>query len=352
MDRVIEGIAVGLGEYGADILDPSARVRVKSGALAEADRHGFLLDGRRGGGSVRRCHGDLHLRNIVLLNGQPTLFDAIEFNDDLACIDVLYDVAFLLMDLWRRRLPRHANALWNDYLAATNELDGIALMPLFLSCRAAVRAMTSATASHVQSDAARTEELRQMARDYLAMAEQLLHPPRPSVTAIGGFSGSGKSVLAMSLAPSIGAVPGAIVLRSDEIRKELCGVPPLQRLGPDGYTPQISSRVYSTLAQRARLAIRGGYCVVADAVFARPNDRAAVQRVAVDLSVPFTGIWLDAPDQTLIERIRSRHMDPSDADEAVVHQQRAQNPGRIEWHQVDASGPADAVLRQAKALNL
>jgi uncharacterized protein len=349
MDRVIEGLARGLGEYGADILDSSACVRVTSGAHAEADRRGALLDCRRAAGSVRQCHGDLHLRNIVLLNGQPTLFDAIEFNDDLARIDVLYDVAFLLMDLGRRRLPRHANRLWNDYLAEANELDGVALMPLFLSCRAAVRAMTSATASRVQSDKARVEELHQMARDYLAMAEQLLHPPRPSLTAIGGFSGSGKSALARSLAPSIGAVPGAIVLRSDEIRKKLCGVAPLQRLGPDGYTPEISTRVYFTIAEQARLAIRGGYSVVADAVFARPADREAIQRVAVDLSVAFTGIWLDASDATLIERIRSRPMDPSDADEAVVRQQRAQDPGRIDWHHVDASGPADAVLRTVKA---
>ena len=76
-----------------------------------------LLDRRREAGFVRQCHGDLHLRNIVLLDGRPTLFDAIEFNDEIACIDVLYDLAFLLMDLWRRRLPRHANVVWNGYLA-------------------------------------------------------------------------------------------------------------------------------------------------------------------------------------------------------------------------------------------
>jgi aminoglycoside phosphotransferase family enzyme len=64
---------------------------------------------------VRQCHGDLHLRNIVLIDGQPTLFDGIEFNDEIACTDVLYDVTFLLMDLWRRLLPRHANMVWNGY---------------------------------------------------------------------------------------------------------------------------------------------------------------------------------------------------------------------------------------------
>jgi aminoglycoside phosphotransferase family enzyme/predicted kinase len=350
MDRVIDGIAAGFDEYGVGILDPAACVRVTSGAYEESDNVGALLNDRRDAGSVRQCHGDLHLRNIVLIAGQPTLFDAIEFNDHLAGIDVLYDLAFLLMDLWRRRLPRHANVLWNDYLAATDDRAGVALMPLFLSCRAAVRAMTSATASRVQSAGSRVEELRQAASDYLTMAEQLLHPPRPALVAIGGFSGSGKSVLAMSLAPAMGAVPGGIVLRSDEIRKELYGVPRLQRLGPDGYTPEMSSRVYSSLAQRARLAICGGSCAIVDAVFARREDREAIHRVAADASVPFVGIWLDAPEGTLVDRIRSRHMDPSDADEAVVRRQRTQDPGRIDWHRVDASAPADVVLRTVKAL--
>ena len=351
MERIIEGIAAGLGEYGAELLDPSAGDRWASSASTEAGDRGALLDDRRAAGCVRQCHGDLHLRNIVLLDGRPTLFDAIEFNDDLARIDVLYDLAFLLMDLWRRHLPRHANALWNDYLAATHDLDGVAVMPLFLSCRAAVRAMTSATASRVQSDPARAEESRRMAPEYLAMAERLLRTPRPSLIAVGGLSGSGKSVLAMSLAPTIGAVPGAVVLRSDEIRKELFGVPRLQRLGPDGYTPEMSQRVYSTLAARARQAIRGGYSVIADAVFARQEDREAIQRIASDLSVGFTGVWLDASYGTLIERIKSRRMDPSDADESVVRLQRDQDPGVIDWHHVDASGPADAVLRTVAAFS-
>ena len=189
---------------------------------------------------MRQCHGDLHLRNIVLLEGRPTLFDGVEFNDRIACTDVLYDLAFLLMDLWRRRLPRHANAVWNRYLADTSDLDGVSLLPLFLSCRAAVRAKTSATAAPLQDDVRRCGELQASAREYLAMAEDLLHPPRPCLVAIGGFSGTGKSTLALGLAPSVGAVPGAVVIRSDEIRKQLCGVPPLERLGQEGYSSEMS----------------------------------------------------------------------------------------------------------------
>ena len=208
-----------------------AVTRAPDAASPELDRRGALLDARREAGLVRQCHGDLHLRNIVMLEGQPTLFDAVEFNDEIACIDVIYDLAFLLMDLWRRQLPRHANAVWNGYLAETADLDGVSLLPLFLSCRAAVRAKTSATAARVQDSPERAGELRALAREYLALAERLLHPAEPCLIAVGGFSGSGKSTLALGLAPSVGAVPGAVVLRSDEIRKRLCGVPLLERLG-------------------------------------------------------------------------------------------------------------------------
>src|SRR4029078_10127159 len=123
-------------------------------------KRGELLDERRASGLVRHCHGDLHLRNIVLLDGRTTLFDGVEFNDEIACIDVLYDLAFLLMDLWRRRLPRHANAVWNRYLEAAGDLSGASLLPLFLSCRAAVRAKTSATGARLQPDVRPRNELQ------------------------------------------------------------------------------------------------------------------------------------------------------------------------------------------------
>ena len=168
MAWVIDGNAAGFAEFGRDALDSSACTRLTEASRAELDRRGALLDERRASGLVRHCHGDLHLRNIVLLDGGPTLFDGVEFNDEIACIDVLYDLAFLLMDLWRRDLPRHANAVWNRYLEDAGDLTGVSLVPLFLSCRAAVRAKTSATAARLQPDAARRNELQALAREYLA----------------------------------------------------------------------------------------------------------------------------------------------------------------------------------------
>jgi predicted kinase len=287
------------------------------------------------------------LRNIVLLDDGPTLFDGVEFNEEISCTDVMYDLAFLLMDLWRRRLPRHANTVWNRYLVETADFDGVSLLPLFLSCRAAVRAKTSATAAQLQRDAQRRRDLEEMARDYLEMAETLLHPPSPCLLGIGGFSGSGKSTLALGLAPSVGAVPGAVVLRSDETRKRLCGVPLLQRLGPEGYSAHVSERVYSTLAERAALVLRAGHSVVVDAVYARTADRDVIEQVAEAASVPFIGLWLDAPEPLLIGRTGQRRNDASDADAEVVRLQRAQDTGDIRWCRLDASAPTASVLSSA-----
>jgi predicted kinase len=318
-------------------------------ARRELDRQAALLDARRQAGQVRQCHGDLHLRNIVLVDGRPTLFDGVEFNDEISCTDVHYDLAFLLMDLWRRRLARHANAIWNRYLTATQDWTGVPLLPLFLSCRAAVRAKTTATTTRVERDVARRTELEALARQYLAMADGFLHPPRPSIVAIGGFSGSGKSTLAFALAPSVGAVPGAIVLRSDEVRKQLCGVPALERLGPDGYADAMSQRVYQTLIDRAAAIVRAGHSVIVDAVYARPDDRAAIEGVAAAASVPFAGLWLDAPEETLVARVTARREDPSDADAEIIRTQRMVGTGPIAWRRFDASISRERLLSAAEA---
>ena len=347
MSWVIEGNAAGFVEFGRACFDPSTVQRVTDDSRRELERRADLLDERRRAGFVRQCHGDLHLRNIVLLEGRPTLFDGVEFNDEIACVDVFYDLAFLLMDLWRRKLPRHANAVWNRYLVEHLDCDGIRLMPLFLSCRAAVRAKTSATAAQLQTDMTRRSELHATAREYLAMAEHLLHPSEPCLVSVGGFSGSGKSTLAANLAPSVGSAPGAVVLRSDEIRKRLCGVPLQQRLGPEGYSPQVSERVYASLSERAAHVLRGGLSVIVDAVFARPADRCAIEQVAAAASVPFIGLWLDAPEPVLIERTAQRRNDPSDADAAVVHMQRNQDTGDLSWHRINASVSLESVMSRA-----
>ena len=342
---VIDGNAAGFAEHGAETLDQGACADLTRAAREELGRHGSLLDARRDGGFVRRCHGDLHLRNIVLLDGRPTLFDAIEFDDEIACIDVFYDLAFLLMDLSRQHLSRHANAVLNGYLAEAADLGALPLLPLFLSCRAAVRAKTSTTAAALQTDQQRRRELQDLSRDYLAMALRLLQPSPACLIAVGGLSGSGKSTLAMAIAPLIGATPGGVVVRSDETRKRLCGVDPLQRLGVEGYTADVTRRVYATVAQRARDVIGVGHAAIVDAVFARPADRDAIERVATEAHVPFVGIWLEAPEPVLLARSEQRQLDASDADATVIREQLARGTGGIAWHRIDGSRAPDDVLR-------
>jgi hypothetical protein len=251
------------------------------------------------------------------------------------------------MDLWRRRLPCHANIVWNRYLLEMADFDGISLLPLFLSCRAAVRAKTSATAAQLQTDVQRRRELEGTAREYLAMAEEFLHPPAPCLVAVGGFSGSGKSTLALNFAPSVGAAPGAVVLRSDETRKRLCGVPLLQRLGPEGYTASVSESVYKQLAEHAGLALRAGHSVIVDAVYAQAADRCVIEQVADAASVPFLGLWLEAPESVLIKRTDERRDDASDADAMVVRMQRSQETGEIGWIRLDASVSRASLLSSA-----
>jgi hypothetical protein len=280
------------------------------------------------------------------------LFDAVEFNEDISCIDVLYDLAFLLMDLWRRDLRFHASLVFNEYLARSADLDGLPLLPLFLSCRAAVRAKTSATAANVQRDEGQRRGLQAASREYLALAQDLLRARAPCLIAVGGLSGSGKSTLARRLAPLAGAAPGALVVRSDVIRKTLLGVSPLTRLGPEGYTADMNRRVYEAMATRAALALRAGHSVIADAVFAKPHDREAIAAVAGQTGTPFVGLWLDGPLEILAARLRERDADASDATADVLDAQARTGPGPLDWHRLDGSRDAGSVQHAAEAITV
>ncbi|MES1255120.1 MAG: AAA family ATPase, partial [Acidobacteriota bacterium] len=348
MAWVVEGNAAGFLEQGAGVLDPHACDALTADTGRAVAAQASRLEQRRQAGQVRECHGDMHLRNICLVDGIPTLFDAVEFNDRISCVDVLYDVAFLLMDLWQRDLPAHASAVFNEYLTRTLDFDGLPLLPLFLSCRAAVRAKTAATAARMQPDTARRDESVGAARHYLALAGRFLQPHPPRLVAVGGWSGSGKSTLARGLGPRLGAAPGAVLLRSDVIRKGLLGVPPLTRLGPEGYSPEVTRTVYRTIADRARAALAGGCSVVADAVYASATERVGIEAVARDAGVPFSGIWLEGPPAVLLDRLERRTFDPSDATPSVLDEQRLMGTGEITWHRIDGARSAAEVHADAE----
>jgi aminoglycoside phosphotransferase family enzyme/predicted kinase len=328
--------------------DNEALTQLSRAALA---RLRPLLSARGRRGLVRRGHGDLHLGNIVLLDGAPVLFDAIEFDPLIATGDVLYDLAFLLMDLVERGRSRAANIIFNRYLLETrrpDDLDGLAALPLILSVRAAIRAKVSA-ARHEQSAPAERPPIARAAEAYFHLARRLIEPPAPVLIAIGGLSGTGKSVLARSLAPDLAPAPGAVVLRSDIERKAMFGKPETERLPPQAYAPNVTAKVYAALADKARRVLAAGHSAIVDAVFATPQERSDLAAVAQRCGVRFHGLFLTADLAVRIQRVSGRDADASDADADVARRQESYAIGMLDWTQIDASGTSVDALERARA---
>ncbi len=309
-------------------------------ARAKLESLGSFLDARGRHGWVRHCHGDLHLANICMFNGEPTLFDAIEFNDALAQTDVLYDLAFLLMDFAFHENKKFANLLLNRYLSATRDYAGSSLLPLFISIRAGIRAM-------VLSLPAQLPQSRRPAEKYFDLALNIINDEwAPRVIAIGGYSGTGKSTLARALALEFDHRVGAIVLRSDVIRKRLAGVSPETAISPELYTHSQADKVYRRLFRDARRALRTGRAVIMDATFLAGSLRLEAEALARDAGAPFTGVWLTAPRDILMNRVASRCPDASDATVEVVLNQIRKKVDVKGWRIVDAGDSPRSTLRK------
>jgi len=348
---VIDGNARAMARYPA-ILPPD-RVAALQRALFAAMRDATPLLAERGrAGRVRHCHGDLHLANIAIIDGTATPFDCLEFDTELATSDVLYDLAFLLMDLCERGQPRAANIVYNRYMdRSPADEAGVGLIRLFMAVRASVRAHVLAAQAEAGPREART---RQRAGHYLAFAGQLVEPQTPRLVAIGGLSGTGKSTLARSLGGVVGGPPGARILRSDVLRKRLAGIDPEMRLPAGSYTQAASDSVYDEIDRLAGAALAQGQGVIADAMFAQPAERRAIASVAAKAGCAFDGLWLQAATEERVKRVEARPLDASDADAAVA---RAQGAMRIcppdDWSTLEATGTS-GLLRAAAviALNL
>ncbi len=320
-------------------------------SLAAYRRLRPLLTARGAVGLIRRGHGDLHLGNVAILDGDPLAFDALEFDPIFAAGDVLYDLAFLLMDLVERNLNGAANEVLNGYFAATRRIedcDGIAALPFFMSLRAAIRAKVTAARLPLAKSEDK-DKIARAAKGYFKLALDLLAEVRPVIVCTGGLSGTGKSVLARALAPFLPPLPGALVFRSDVERKALHGAAENDRLAAEAYRPEVTERVYQVLTEKTTRVARAGYSAIADAVFAQSQERAAIETAARAADADFHGLFLVADLPTRLARVGTRGPDASDADAAVAQKQEEIDTGNVDWEIIEASDTAEATLEQARA---
>ena len=338
LDRVFVNMKEPLGATNIDEFHRKSRAMLK--------RVAPLLRHRADTGHVRRCHGDLHLRNIVLLDGKPVPFDALEFDEVLGTCDVLYDLAFLIMDLHHRDLGRAANVVLNAYLlcAHNSEDDGLAAFPLFLAVRAAIRAMVL-----VQTASATGTVVSHEAAQFLNVALTSLQPAAPILVLVGGMSGTGKTAVSRALAPLIGGSPGAVHLRTDLERKATQGKDINPDLSSVEYSTASRNAIYKRMFARAEHILSSGQSVLLDATFLDATMRAIAQEIAIKVDVVCHALWLVAPLPVLIDRVVGREGDASDADEQVVRQQSKNCHPPSDWKEISAVGTLDETIKCAQA---
>ncbi len=284
---------------------------------------------RKSAGFIRQCHGDLHLGNIVVLDGAITLFDCIEFNAQLRWIDTMCDLAYLLMDLEEKGHRRWANQVLNTYLEYSGDYQGLRVLAFYQAYRAVVRAKVSILRL-AQADLAPGEALRVLDdyRHYMATAERYTRPARPFLAIMHGVSGSGKSTVAAQIA----ARTAAVRLRSDVERKRLHGLQPQQSsaaLDTDIYSREATAKTFARLEQLAASLLESHYAVIVDATFLGGERRRQFKQLADSCRVPFTILHCRASEQTLHARLeqRDRGQQVSEADIAIMRQQqRRQRP--------------------------
>ena len=319
---------------------PSTEVAAwQSAAIAALEGIAPWLAQREQDGFVRRAHGDLHLGNLCLWQGKVVPFDALEFDEAMATIDLGYDLAFLLMDLHQRVGRTAANRVMNRYVARTGDAALTRGLPLFLSLRAMVRA-------HVEAKRGNGV----LAARYLAAAAGYLQVHPAVIVAVGGLPGTGKSTVARAVAPALGNAPGALILRSDEIRKRQHGAAPEERLSQGAYAKAASEAVFEELARLVEETAAAGHSVIADATFIDAVDRTRVEAAALSASVRFVGVWLEAPMAVLENRIGTRRGDASDATLPVLHAAAQSGVGAGAWHAVDAAGAVEAAADAVRAV--
>lgn len=275
------------------------------------------FEGRRAAGMVRECHGDLHLNNIVLLDGELVPFDCIEFNAELRWIDVMSEIAFLVMDLMDRGAKPLAWRFLNSYLEATGVYSSLSVLRFYLVYRALVRAKVHLIRSRQPGiGVAEAQRLERAYRNYAALAQDCTIIGRPGILLMHGLSGCGKSTLASQLAQRLGAVR----IRSDVERKRLHGLSPLTRtrsgIASGLYGDDATRATYARLAEAARVVAASGFTAIVDAAFLLRSQRAELRDAAASAGVPIGLLHVTAPENELRARLDRRAAEGADASEA------------------------------------
>ena len=292
----------------------------------EARAQAALMAERVHAGRVRECHGDLHLGNVVLLGGTPVVFDAIEFNRELRCIDVISDMAFAFMDLVDHGLPRLAWRFVSVYLERTGDYAGLPLLRFYAVYRALVRAKVALIRLR-QPQLAHHVRLREhMSFEHcLALAERLRGQGGALLATMSGLSGSGKSTVALCLAERVGGVR----IRSDVERKRLFGLASSRSSGGSIYTADANEKTYARLGQCAKFGLAASVPVIIDAASLRRDERLRFRDVARELGAQFALVVCSAPADVLRARVAARAAagtDPSEADLDVLERQ-------LDWYE-------------------
>jgi aminoglycoside phosphotransferase family enzyme/predicted kinase len=296
--------------------------------LRHLERLAPVIAARKADGYVRECHGDMHLRNIALWQDEIVVFDCIEFNANLYWIDVISEIAFLIMDLEDREQDALAQRFLNHYLEITGDYDGLQLLQFYKVYRAMVRAKVDAL--RMAQEQSGSTEYRQTFNEfhqYLQLAERYIQPTRPVLLINYGLSGSGKSVTTRRLAETL----PAIQLRSDIERKRLFKVPPFGDTSVDRetlYSAEAHDRTYERLVEIARGLLSAGYSVIVDAANLHRQRRQQFVELGEALQVPYLILAFEADEELLKRRVEQRARegeDVSDATVTVLQQQLVSN---------------------------